>query len=386
MKRLGGKKIVVGVSGSIAAVKCVELIRELRRRGAEVFCVMSEEAQRIIHPNALEYASGNVVVCEIGGGVEHVSLCMECDLFLIARATANTISKIACGIADTPITTFATSFLKSPSSVLIAPAMHESMFQNPILAENIEKLKSLGVEFVNPVVGEGSAKLAPIPTIVLEVERAILRGELSGKKVVITAGATTEPIDPVRVITSRASGKTGIEIAFELYRRGADVVLISSVSPPFDIPFKFVHVESVEDMLNACLEECGKGCDLLICSAAVSDFVPSYFESKLSSDRELTIKLKPAKKVLAEVRKSFPDLPIVGFKAETHVSDEELEKEANHLKEKYSLLMVVANDVGRFRMGEDYNRVIILSDRRRIVEGAKEEVAYNVVSELVRLM
>ncbi|MCX8172166.1 MAG: bifunctional phosphopantothenoylcysteine decarboxylase/phosphopantothenate--cysteine ligase CoaBC, partial [Archaeoglobaceae archaeon] len=230
-KRLEGKKIVLGVTGSIAAVECVKLARELARRGAEVFAVMSEAATKIIHPYALEYATGNRVVTEITGMVEHINyLGVDgfADLYLIAPATANTISKIANGIDDTPVTTFATTALGSKKPLIIAPAMHASMIENKAVQENIEKLKKMGIEIIDPKYAEGKAKFPDIERICLHVERKLYSKEFSGKKVLVTAGPTYEQIDPVRFISNRSSGLIGKEIALELWRRCAQVVLVSS--------------------------------------------------------------------------------------------------------------------------------------------------------------
>ena len=190
---LDGKTIVLGITGSIAAVRCVELARELMRNGASVHAVMTKEAQKIIHPEAMRYATGNPVITEITGGVEHVEFCGaggKAHLLLIAPCTANTIGKIAHGIDDTPVTTFATTAFGSGIPIMIVPAMHESMYNHPIVIENTGKLTELGVEFVNPVIEEGAAKIAGKEEIVLRVERALCGKKLAGKRILITGGAT----------------------------------------------------------------------------------------------------------------------------------------------------------------------------------------------------
>jgi len=165
-------KIVLAVCGSVAAVRVAELIREFARRGVSVECVMSEASKKIIHPNVLEWASGSKVICEISGAVEHVRLCGvegEADLLLVCPATSNTISKIACGIDDTPVTTFAVTALGSGLSLVIVPAMHVSMYYNPFVVENIKKLKAAGVTFIDPEVEENKAKLAENDVIIEKV-------------------------------------------------------------------------------------------------------------------------------------------------------------------------------------------------------------------------
>ena len=393
MRTLDGKNVVLAVCGSIAAVKTVELARELRRRGAEVFPVMTPEAQRILHPDALHYACGHEAVSEIGGDVGHVTFCGvegDADLLLIAPATVNTISKIACGIGDTAVTTFASAAL-SHMPVIIAPSMHGSMYDNPIFRRNLDDLEELGVTVIPPFIDEGAAKLASIESIVVAVEHTLLHGALDGVKVVVTGGATSESIDPIRIITSRASGRTGTEIALECYRRGAEVVYIyaSRHRHPTLLPegtsIKQIHVESAADMLDACMEHV-RDADVFISSAAVSDYTTSFAEKKIPSGEIRNLELIPTPKILGRVRETYPDVQVVGFKAETNISDDELISRALELKEKHNLLMVIANDVSEGGMGGESNRIIILSDRERVEEGYKDELAVAIVDELVRVL
>ncbi|MEM4539956.1 MAG: bifunctional phosphopantothenoylcysteine decarboxylase/phosphopantothenate--cysteine ligase CoaBC [Archaeoglobaceae archaeon] len=381
-RRLEGKKIVLGVTGSISAVECVKLARELARRGAEVFAVMSESAQKIIHPYALEFATGNKVVTEITGMIEHVNYLGSegfADLYLIAPATANTISKIANGIDDTPVTTFATTALGAKKPVLIAPAMHAAMIENPAVRENIEKLKKMGVEFIEPRFAEGKAKFPEIEKICLHVERKLYPKEFAGKKVLVTAGPTYEQIDPVRFISNRSSGLMGKEIALELWRRGAEVVLITSRNFGIDLPnFREVHVWSVRDMLNAVLKEI-KDCSLFVSSAAPADFVVEMQDKKIKTAPELVLRLKEAPKIIREVRKVYSG-DIIGFKAETGVSDDELVGIAMEKLNTDDLVMIVANDVLEKGMGTEETRVAVISRKRtQWLEGKKGEVAKRIV-------
>lgn len=252
-RSLQGKTIVLAVTGSIAAVRAVELARELIRRGADVHAVMSEAATWIINPMALHYATGNEVITSITGKVEHVEFFGDqgrADLLLIAPSTANTIGKIAAGIDDTPVTTFATTAIGAGKPVMVVPAMHEDMYNHPAVVENIEKIKEWGILSVGPRVEEGIAKIAGNDEIVLEVERRTDNKSLEGKKILITSGSTAEAVDPIRILTNRASGKTGIELALEAYRRGAEVTIthrerlgISGINE--------IHAESAEQMTNA---------------------------------------------------------------------------------------------------------------------------------------
>ena len=270
---LSGKTIVVGVTGSIAAVRVVDLIRDLIRRGAEVHCVASRAAQQILHPYALEYATTHPVITEITGQVEHVQFCGVCgqaDLLLIAPATANTIGKMACGIDDTPVTTFATTAIGSSKPVAVVPAMHEAMYRHPAVLRNLDALREMGVTLIDPRIEEGKAKIADNLLVVREMERLLGPADLAGKRILITSGSNAETVDPIRILTNRASGKTGIALALEARRRGAEVTLVHRFLQ--DIPVRQVYAESAKEMLEAVLAEVAKGCDALISAAAVADY------------------------------------------------------------------------------------------------------------------
>ncbi|WP_456322032.1 bifunctional phosphopantothenoylcysteine decarboxylase/phosphopantothenate--cysteine ligase CoaBC, partial [Palaeococcus sp. (in: euryarchaeotes)] len=293
-KKLLGKKIVLAIPGSIAAVECVKLVRELIRHGAEVHAVMSESAQKIVHPYAMEFATGNKVVTEITGFIEHVELCGEhdkkADLVLVCPATANTISKIACGIDDTPVTTVVTTaFAHTP--IMIAPAMHATMYEHPIVRENIEKLKRVGVEFIGPRFEEGKAKVASIDEIIYHVIKKLHKKDLTGKKVLITAGATREYIDPIRFITNKSSGKMGVALAEEAELRGAEVTLIKTKGSVSSFVENQIEVETVEEMLQVIESELKRReYDIVILAAAVGDFTPKEkAQKKIKSGKELIL-------------------------------------------------------------------------------------------------
>lgn len=390
-RSLLGKRVVLGVTGSIAAVRAVELAHELIRYGADVFAVMSEAAKEIIHPYTLHYATGHEVVTKLMGNIEHIEfLGMEgaADLFLIAPCTANTINKIACGVSDTPVTTFAATALGSGVPIVIVPAMHETMFESPVLEENIEKLKRHGVVFVGPKFEEGKAKIADVEDIVLNVEHMLSERKLRGKRILITGGPTLEPIDPIRVITNRSSGKTGVELAKEAYRQGAEVTLVHNKW--FNIwGIREIKVETAREMLEACLNELSTGYDAFISAAAVSDFTVEPFDTKIKSDAATTLRLIPNVKLIDTVREKYPDLVMVGFKAETNVSDEELIRRARAKMEECALQMMVANDVGRGGMGTDDNNVYILkkgSDEAKHVSGLKKVIAEVIIEELAGIL
>jgi phosphopantothenoylcysteine decarboxylase/phosphopantothenate--cysteine ligase len=387
-RSLEGKTIVLGITGSIAAVRCVELARDLMRNGANVHAVMTESAQKILHPEAMKYATRNSVITGITGGVEHVEFCGiggKASLFLIAPCTANSIGKIANGIDDTAVTTFAATAFGSGIPILIVSAMHESMYNHPIVIENIGKLTELGVEFINPILEEGAAKIASTDEIVLRVEKALCKKTLSGKRILITGGATAEAIDPIRIITNRASGKTGIELAREAFRRGAEVTLVHRGCVGIQGICEF-NVESAADMMETVLEELGKGYDLMISAAAISDFIVKPSRDKIKSGKEFTLTLKPAPKLIKEACRIYPDLKIIGFKAETGVSEDELIQRGRESMEDSSLSMVVANDVSSGGMGTEENEVYLIDGGIRRVTGAKREIAKEIMDKVEALI
>ena len=298
-KTLAGKEIVLAVTGSIAAVETVKLVHALRRKGAVVQTVMSAAAQGIIHPDALTYASGRPAITRITGLVEHVTYCGDggsASLLLIAPCTANTLGKMACGIDDTPVTTFATTALGSALPVLVVPAMHHSMYRHPAVVKNIETLVSWGVGFVGPRIEEEKAKIADLDEIVLRCEREILGKPLAGKKILITGGACREPVDDVRVLTTRSSGRMGQELALAAYRLGAEVTLVHNGSLPC---VENIPAETAGDMRAAVGKYLKKmRPDLYISAAAISDFAPRKTDGKIKSGKRVALDLAPLPKLI----------------------------------------------------------------------------------------
>ncbi|MFA5860551.1 MAG: bifunctional phosphopantothenoylcysteine decarboxylase/phosphopantothenate--cysteine ligase CoaBC, partial [Candidatus Thermoplasmatota archaeon] len=271
---LEGKTIVLGVTGSIAAVRSVELARDLLRHGARVVPVMTREAQRIIHPNALEFATGMKPITELTGAVEHVQMMGSGEghahLLLVAPCTANTLSKMALGIDDSPVTTFfSTGALKIP--VLVAPAMHETMNEHPFLRENAEKLRKAGVHFVEPLKEEGKAKLAENDTIIEHALRLLGTQALRGKRVLVINGATWEPIDDMRVVGNRSSGRMGMALAREAWRAGADVEMWyahGEATPLALVPTR--RFGTVDELVRMVPD--AKHFDVVLVPAALSDY------------------------------------------------------------------------------------------------------------------
>ncbi|UVE49244.1 bifunctional phosphopantothenoylcysteine decarboxylase/phosphopantothenate--cysteine ligase CoaBC [Haloferax larsenii] len=381
---LEGVNVALGVSGSIAAVKVVELAHELRRQGASVRAVMSNAATSIIHPWAVEFATEHDVVTEITGRVEHVELCGRegwADVFLVAPATANTVGKMAAAIDDTPITTCATTALGADVPVVVAPAMHEPMYDHPGVLESIERVESWGVEFVDPRLEEGKAKIATEEAIVTGVAKATTEQTLAGESVVVTSGSTTESVDPIRTLSNRASGRTGRAVARALAIRGADVTLVHDGD---DVHYADVlAVESAAEMLDAVQAAVDAGADALVSAAAISDFTVEAADQKIRSGDAITLDLQPVPKLIDTVRESHPDLPIVGFKAETSGDDDAMVEQARRIMDRASLAFVVANDASV--MGSDETRALVVRDDD-IGEfaGSKAELGARVASELER--
>jgi phosphopantothenoylcysteine decarboxylase/phosphopantothenate--cysteine ligase len=398
-EELKDRKIVLCVCGSVAAVDAPRLARELMRHGAEVFPVISEWGQRIIHPYLLEWATGNPVVTELTGRIEHIRLAgdhpQRTDLVLVAPATANTIGKIANGIDDTPVTSVATAALGSGTPLIIVPAMHESMYRHPAVAENLARLKEMGVTVLEPKVEEGKAKIADIAVILETVIAAITKKDMAGLRVLITAGPTYEYIDPVRVISNKSSGKMGIALAREAYRRGAEVTLVyghGTAQPP-SRGVRVVRVDTTEDLYRAVTSELDSWpYDIFIGAAAAVDYAPERsFESKVRTESapELFIKLKASPKVVNEVKKISPRTFTVAFKAETNLSDAQLVERAYARLVNSDIDLIVANDVSREGVGfqVDTNEVFIVDRAKEAIHvplRSKSAIAREILDEVMK--
>jgi len=365
---LAGKQIVIGVTGSIAAVETVKLIHALRRKGAEVIPVMSAAAQGILHPDALTYASGHPVITRLSGAVEHVTYCGDggsAALLLVAPCTANTIGKIACGIDDTPVTTFATTALGSGTPLVLVPAMHHSMYRHPAVRGNIETLKKWGVVVVDPVIEEEKAKIAGTDEIVLYCERAVLGRPLQDRRVLITSGQCREPVDDVRVLTTRSSGRMGRELALQAFRLGADVTIVHRDTVPC---VKNIPIETAGEMREAVLRSLREnGADYYISAAAISDFAPKRMKGKIPSGKPVTLDLEPLPKILDEVKEAYTTT-IIAFK----IGDAP-EKQVEAMLE-HGVAMVVTNTPEN--MGSDHGEYVCMTDSGKVlVSGTKDEIA-----------
>ncbi|MBD3205370.1 bifunctional phosphopantothenoylcysteine decarboxylase/phosphopantothenate--cysteine ligase CoaBC [Candidatus Bathyarchaeota archaeon] len=395
-KEIEDKKIILCITGSVAAIKSTEIARELMRRGADIYAVMTESARQIIHPDMVEWATGNPVVTELTGKIEHVTYAGEhkerADLILVAPSTANTIGKIAAGIDDTTVTTTLTTGIGAGIPVIIAPAMHSSMYNHPIVNENIEKLKNIGIDFLMPRMEEGKAKIPSTTEIVDAVVKKLSfdRG-LEGKKILITAGPTRAYIDAFRYITNPSSGKMGISIAEIAKKLGADVTLVygpGTITPPQNL--KTIRVETTEDMLEAVTFELReKEYNSIILSAAASDYgLSERILQKTPSGRdEWVLKLKPLPKIIEKVKEIRPNIFLIGFKAEYDISDEELINRAYARLKDVDMDLIVANDVSRTGagFGTDTNEVFIIDSRKNVkyYNTTKKEIAEKILNYII---
>lgn len=397
---LTGKTIALGICGGIAAFRACDLIRELYRRGADrVVVLMSQAATQFIAPLTLQALSREKVhtqdlsVDERGVPI-HISLAQQADILVILPATTNILGKLAAGVADDLLTTTAMTFTGKP--VLIVPAMNTRMWKHPINQKNLETLEAVDfISFVLPSSGDlacgetGDGHLADQEIILQHIYRLIHPQArlFKGMHAIVTAGGTHDPIDPVRVITNRSSGKMGLALADELYGMGADVTLITT-SPDVDRPYPIVTVERVDEMRIA-VENRFSGCDLLMMAAAVSDFVPekpSKEKIKRETGQSLTLTFKPTADILVGLgkRKKANQL-LVGFAAEGR----HLFQNAREKLERKNLDLIVANDISRRDIGfdSDYNEVTLLfrdKEQIPIERQTKDKVAVQILQNLHR--
>lgn len=391
---LAGRRIVVGISGSIAAVEVPRIIRELIRHGAEVRSVMSPEATRLVTPEAIEFASGNKPLLALSGSVEHVAWMSpgpeRADLYLVAPATANTISKIAHGIDDTPVTSFASVALGGGTPILLAPAMHEHMGRNPAVQENLRRLQEWGVRIIEPVRAEGEEKIASPEEVAAQVLHTLGRPPWSGRTLLVIGGAAREPIDAVRSISNESSGATATALAVQGFYRGANVTLWNgsmTVHPPNWV--RSVSWGSAADLAGLARREARflRATDVILVPAAVSDYTVDARPGKIDSRSEprLTLDLKRVPKILPMLRAfAGREASIVGFKLEARASTQDLTEAARQLLAENDLDAVVAND--RSSMGGAETALVVLtrSGHQFLLRGTKDDVAGKLLDDLGR--
>lgn len=393
-----GKKIIIGITGCIAAYKTCQLIRELIKRGAEVKVVASKAALNFVTPLTLSTLSKNKIISDTfleNGNSDsptwHVDYAQWADLMIISPATINTVAKIAYGFADNALTTLVTA-LRCP--LIIAPAADIDMYQNPIAQENLKKLSDLGYYIVDAETGElasglqGKGRLADLAKIIDAAELIFfgIKKDLQGKRILVSAGPTFEDIDPVRFIGNRSSGKMGFEIAKAAFLRGAEVTLVSGPSAEKAYQeINLLKVRNTSEMKKAIETELKKN-DILIMSAAVADFKPKAV-SKTKIKREKTIpqiQLTNTEDILSSLKKDGKI--IIGFALET---DKELQNASKKLKDK-KLDMIVLNSLKDKNSGFEFdtNKITIISNSGKKKEfplQTKFQAANNILSEIVKL-
>ncbi len=389
---LADKTIVLGVTGSIAAYKAVDIASMLTQAGAKVEVVMTDSATKFIAPLTLRSLTGRPVVTDMFElasefSLEHVALGEAADIVAIAPATANIIAKLAAGIADDMLTC---TVLATKAPVIVAPAMNVNMFENPITQENLAKLKARGFTIVDPAYGRlasgkvGLGRLADIDQIIGTIKQVLGRsGDLAGKRLVVTAGGTQEPIDPVRHIGNRSSGKMGYAMAEAARDRGAEVKLITAPTTlPEPVGIEVVHIETAAQMKEAVARAVAQA-DALIMAAAVADYQPkSVAETKIKKEApSLTLELVRTPDILTEVKGDFLK---VGFAAES----QDIVANARQKLERKHLDLIVANDItdADSGFGADTNKVTLI-DRDGKVESlpllTKREVADRILDRVV---
>jgi phosphopantothenoylcysteine decarboxylase/phosphopantothenate--cysteine ligase len=393
---LQGRELILGVTGSIAAYKAVYLLRELTRLGASVTVCLSEHAREFVGPLTFRTLSGRPVLSNLfdpqsPDAVEHVALAERAAAVLVAPATANVLAKAAHGIADDFLTTL---LLAARAPVVMAPAMDGGMWEHPAVAANVATLRGRGVTVIEPERGalasglSAQGRLPEVDVIVEALVRALAPSrDLAGDRLVITAGPTREPIDPVRYISNRSSGKMGYGLATAALRRGAHVILISGptvLTPPAGAVF--VPVQTAEEMREAVLHHLG-GASVVIKAAAVADYKAAKpSDLKIKGKRDLMLALTPNPDILAEVAARRTGAFIVGFAAETN----DVAANARAKLESKGIDLLVANDVSRREIGFDADdNEVLLIDRwggsRALPRMPKGAVADAILSEVLTL-
>jgi phosphopantothenoylcysteine decarboxylase / phosphopantothenate---cysteine ligase len=391
---LKNKTIVLGITGGIAAYKAADLASKLVQGGANVRVIMTENAQKFVTSMTFEAITTNAVITDMFEAsaehrINHISLSETADIIVIAPATANIMAKIVTGIADDMLTT---TVLATRAPVLIAPAMHTQMYQNPITQENEAKLKARGFYIIPPASGRlasggyGPGRFPDTEMIIGHISKVLGReGDLAGKRIIVTAGGTQEPIDPVRMITNRSSGKMGYAIAEAARDRGAEVTLITSptaISKPVGVDI--ISVDTATQMKSA-VEKTVAQFDALIMAAAVADFQPKDVAvNKIKKENgNITLELTNTPDILAEVRGDFLR---IGFAAES----QNLLVNARKKVEKKHLDLIVANDITEANsgFGSDTNKVILIGKDgapENLPVLSKQEVANRILDRVVKL-
>lgn len=394
---MNGKNVVLGITGGIAAYRAAQIAREMTKRGAHVYCILTRNATNFITQQTMETLTGNPAVVDMFARpdkweVEHIALAKRADVFLVAPASANFIGKVASGVADDMLTT---TVMATRAPLLIAPAMNSNMYENPVTQRNMQTLKTLlRAQFIEPKVGllacndVGKGHIADDETILEAVERALTPGDLTGKKVLVTAGPTREALDPVRFLTNRSSGRMGYALAEAAARRGAEVTLVSgpvALECPTGVCREFV--ESTQDLYCA-MERLCREQDVIIQAAAPADYRPAHIAGqkiKKADGEAMELKLVENPDVAAMVgSKKRPGQVLVAFAAET----QNLSENAAKKLDKKNVDFIVGNDVTCPGAGFDVDtNIITIFDRSGATElpmMKKTEVADKILDHVLK--
>ncbi len=376
---LKGKRILIGVTGSIAAIEVPHLVREILRYSGEPIVVLSKEAKRFVTLDALTWSSGKVPFTEISGLSEHIKWSVDpdhkVDLFILCPASANSISKIAGGIADGPVTLSALACIGAKIPIIIVPAAHKVLLDNPITEKNVNYLTQLRIKFTSSEEVENKYKFPSLNKLMEAIFDSInLLQPLKGKKVLLTGGATREYIDDVRYLSNPSSGLSSHYVANAIQQLGAEVFLILGEGNTLDktsISYPFTIVQSTDDMYQQVVKQLSTGSyDSLISVAAIADYTPDYQAGKIpSGQNDLCIKLKPTVKIIKSIRNKYPSLYIVSYKAEVGISKEKLIQKGQHFLEQNMVEMVCANWVGEENKGfmSDTNELFIIQENKEVI-------------------
>ncbi|MDN5845194.1 MAG: bifunctional phosphopantothenoylcysteine decarboxylase/phosphopantothenate--cysteine ligase CoaBC [Candidatus Nitrosocosmicus sp.] len=433
-KELVGKRVVICVTASVACYKAIDLIRKMMRHGAEVFVVTSKAVEKFINREYFLWASGNPVITELSGDLEHVRIANyeTSDLIIVYPGTANTIGKFANGIDDTPVTSVLSIALGAGVPIIIAPAMHDAMYQNKIIKQNIQYLENIGIVFMNPIFEEEKAKVATVESVYLQsiglvknqiskyVKNHEVRNEhndiffckhsiddslpldtnqmlsfMKNKKILISAGSTVEHIDPIRVISNTSSGKMGYCLTRKAIELGLDVTVVKGLTmidteylklkDHFNV--ELIEAKTTEQMRSSIVQILSSNLyDIIILAAAVSDFKPEHYSSdKITSGYDsFVLRLVPTSKIVDQIKYVQSKTFLVAFKAEYRVSNQILLERAYKKISDSNADLVVANDVGTEGafIGSDSNKILIVDKYKNYYEFPiqnKEIVAENIL-------
>ena len=393
---LKGKRIIFGITGSVAAYKSPEIARELIRHGAEIIPVITKDGEKMIGKNLIWWATGVEPITAISGNLEHISLAgvmnEPADMMIILPSTTNTIAKLANGITDNAVSLIANSIMGKGIPLMVLCVAHIDLINSPANKKNLETLRDWGIKIIEPVIDEGKAKVPKLDDIIFDIMNGMSNKDLNDMNIIVTGGPTREYIDKIRYITNGSSGRMGIEIARIAMINGANTKLLlghSKLETPRSMRAK--RVSTTDDMIKEMmklLKDNPKS--IVILSSAMADFTPEEpFEGKIKSGETVDIKLLPTNKLSNLIKKDFPDTKLVLFKAEWGVSKEVLIERAMLKMKNCNADLMIANDISRPEGGFDAisNHVLMIKKDKSIEEinDTKLEIARKILDEIKHL-